>query len=434
MLNISAMAALISGIILGLILMQTHTSLAATRLHLSVPVPEIKTGGMLSLYCQVWDLSSRQLVTISRHGGGKIDDGDEDVITSRLTWGDYVERGVDDRTFLAVRTQRDGSVVHFVTIIDVRREEEGEYRCSIRDSNTLGEIVGDDVPVKVHHLPPEHNPICSSVSASEPVKPGDVLTLSCASEMAYPSVNLVWTRTGDYDDDISGMTSSPEVMTAGGVHTLVLNLTVSAQDNGAVFVCTASSVSFSEYSKACHIGPLKVKHIPSIGEEGTNDIINRHKPSSDIADETYYDKDNTIRQILPDAAATIECNEYCTTTLSTPTFYWIIATVIAGIFAALLFFVGVVLVVKYRRTPKYDVEPVYMQTYGSSSGRTEDIYTELDLGSPPDGVRKIYYMSLAKRVEEDAESLPCRVGNGSVIGGGGGDVYTMTTFQPDSNF
>ncbi len=384
---------------LVLILLSRCTN-AVPRVQMSIPIPQVKVGGILSLYCRIHELETKQKVTISRN--------DDNV---RLTWGEFVERGVDERTFLAVRHQSDGSIVHFLTITNVQGKEEGVYRCSVRDDSTLQEITGDNTSVKVQHLPDSKYPQCVP-SVPLIVNEGDLMSFNCTTQAALPEVDMAWSHTRDLP-----ILGRPTKITNGQYRILTLQTRVSMLDDGAMYVCTITSRAFPDFSKTCHVGPLKVTRNPLA-------TFKPKMPNFEIAATTP--KPN-LKQDLEDIvrhSTTMECQEYCSS-LSTPTFYWVIATVVSASFAFLFIFITAILMIKYCRTTnkRHNQCASEMQIYGG-----DDIYTELD--AIPEGVKQVY-MSLKKPVQvgNDTATYKLTKGRDDVI-------YTMTTtaFHPDSNF
>ena len=374
---------------------------ATVRLSLSIPVPSVKVNGILSLYCRINDLGNKQLVTISR-----TIDGSED--RERLTWGNYVNHGVDERTFLAVRHQSDGSVVHFLTIVNVNQEEEGDYHCSIRDSNSLSEIDSANVKVKIQHVPDTMYPICFP-DVPLIVNEGDKMSFNCTSEAALPEVDMTWSHTKDIP--LSGQSTT---LKDGQLRTLKYETKVTMDDDSAMFVCTVTSKAFPDYSKTCHIGPLKVTRNPLADFE-----TNMPDKLIPLPTKEPVQTNNDIGQVRHST----ECSEYCSS-LSSPTFYWIVATVVAGSFAFLFIFITAILVVKYYRSTPKKRHHREMQIYGVGA---EDIYTELD--AVPEGVKQVYMSLQNKPVQVGRADTPCKLGKVE------GDVYTVTAaFNPDSNF
>ena len=154
-----------------------------TRVKISSPIDTPREGELLSVYCQVWDMQPGHEVTISRElSNGK---------GERLSWNEDILLSVDERVFLAVR-RKDGSLVYFLTVMDVTRMDEGSYSCQIVLQSELRVISADSMEMRVNYFPLETYPRCSGPVQ---VMNGVEAVYNCSSTDAFPSINLKWSGT-----------------------------------------------------------------------------------------------------------------------------------------------------------------------------------------------------------------------------------------------
>ena len=209
----------------------------------------------------------------------------------------------DERFFLAQRQLKDSSMVYFLSIINIARDtDEGVYSV-IRRQDSLAEIKRGSVTVLFKYFPTDiyPRPIC------------------------YPS---------DYDH-----------------FTLQLTFITSMDDDGAIYVCRITSVTFPDELCHCHVGPFKMLPDPKTtltpSSANTSNTNNKVTPG----EITVVPKDGKGSN-GPDANGphyiTSECSEVCDEHI----LYWIIATIITGNLAIVFCIVGIIILVRYRRRLK----------------------------------------------------------------------------------
>ena len=151
------MAALIITVLGVIILFPVGSQMADTRVEVTAPLHPVTVSGILAIQCQIWNLKDDNMVNIWRVVNGRAEQ-----ITTRDT---YMPSAVYGRVFLALRTAQDGSVVYFVTILDITNDDDGEYACkvmSIVGTNYVN-VEQDTILINVYSYPDRKYPICTSL-------------------------------------------------------------------------------------------------------------------------------------------------------------------------------------------------------------------------------------------------------------------------------
>ena len=332
-------------------LMKAETTITATA-----PVSPVEEGAILSIHCEVVNPDQNHQVVLYRTHNG---------VTTTLSYGEGVSYDVDDRVFLAVRQQIEGSTVYFLSIIDVTRDEGGDYFCKVINvaESTPSKLPVSSISVQVTYFPSDVDPECSLKEAPV-VRIGDVITLNCSSAKAYPVVTMKWTRTSD-EIPLQGAQS---VVGDSRIYSVV-RVKVRGTDNKAVFLCGISSEAYPSRRPTCHVGPLVVidaQNTEDIGidsEEVTNDISIPARPPQipQHEQEDYFNDLST------------QCNDICVTS-DTSLLFWVIATCVAGILAFMFLIIGIFLFIKFNRLPS-TVDETYITTRQPADIK---IYDELE--------------------------------------------------------
>ena len=358
---------------LGLI--STETEIIATA-----PVNPVEEGSILSIHCEVRNLEENYKVVLYTRVNGK---------TISLSYGEIVTDEVDERVFLAVRQQLDGSTVYFMSIMDVRREEGGEYFCTVMDvaDLTRTRVPYSSISMDVTYFPSDVDPVCSP---KEPpiVNIGDIVTLNCSSAKASPTVEIGWTRTSD-----NAPLSSTQNDGGNRVYS-EYRFKVKASDHKAVYLCGITSQSYPSRKQTCHVGPIVVSGV-------TDDVIESPPPKhteQDILIPSQPDRPHQPKHNDPIINPTSDCNDICVSS-ETSLLFWVIATCVAGILAFVFLIVGVFLFIKFNRLPE-DLNATYISA--SHPQHIEKVYDELETRRLE---HQTMYMSLDKARKAELQAV-----------------------------
>ena len=331
---------------------------AETTITVTAPVSPVEEGAILSIHCEVVNLNQNHKVVLYRTRNG---------VTTTLSYGEGVSHDVDDRVFLAVRQQIEGSTVYFLSIIDVTRDEGGDYFCKVIDvaDTTPSKLPVSSISVQVTYFPSDVDPVCLP---KEPpvVRIGDVITLNCSSAKAYPVVTMKWTRTSD---GIS-LEATESVVGDSRIYS-VLRVQVRGSDNKAVFLCAISSEAYPsrESSATCHVGPLVVIDAQNTDDTGieSEEVINDISIPARPPQIPKHEQEDYFNDL------STQCNDICVTS-DTSLLFWVIATCVAGILAFMFLIIGIFLFIKFNRLPS-TVDETYITTRQPTDIK---IYDELE--------------------------------------------------------
>ena len=330
------------------------------------PLNPVREGDILSLRCQVWNLGNNQAVKISRHSttNSQVFSYNKGLIT-----------GMDERVFLAIRQLRDGSVVYFLSIIDVQVEDEGQFSCKIMDMKDDVVVSKSSIEIKTMFFPAENFPTCWPTGTLT-VHDGLPHTFNCSSDKAHPPVAIEWHRAGedqdlDYTRDEKGSSVSS-----------LLTIKPTMRDADAMYFCKISSKQFPDKVSTCHVGPLKV--VPSSPNMRPLPIyVDTRPPEPEVVtSKVKYELDFPVGD---------RCKEICERSNLQSIHFWVVCTGVAAVLAIVFFIIGVFLLVKYKNTytkPK-------VQYVSHHQGR-DDVYTELEMRQDANKV----YMAITKPPEE----------------------------------
>lgn len=344
---------------------------SCTTVDATSPVNPVEAGGILSLHCQIRDLSKDNEVKILRTVAGK---------TERLTAEKDINSEAGDRVFLAIRTMHDGTTVYFLSIMGVTVDDAGSYSCQVvNEGVTATEVVAvQSVEIGIIHFPDETEPLCESNHPTT-VLAGTELILNCSSTKSNPLVNIKWTRTGTD-------ATLPSLQDGVGAERIYkfMKFRPSMEDNKSIFMCQISSPYFPDKIQTCHIGPLEI-----IPNNGAVDM-----PSTQSIQAT--DK-KTPKVFIPKTDSSTDCETVCTP-LTSPVVYWVIATIAAGTLSVIFMIIGMVLFIKMcnlrSSLPMEDM-------YTCSPPLHDKIYVELETNKPRDKL----YMALDTRERPVAPTM-----------------------------
>ena len=365
-------------------------STARITIAANTPVNPVKTGGILSLHCRIWNLDRSHTVSIYR----KVTGSHSEI----LTVNDDVLPAIEDRVFLAVRQLPDGSAVYFLSITDITRNDQGAYSCKVvgtADNDETVTLAREVADVEVQYFPVDSNPLCTPNEALT-LTEGKLTTFNCSAEAANPTVEMRWVKTGH-----GKLHQQNQATVRDGVVYNELQIVPTISDKGKMFICQITSPVFPDAVQSCHIGPVDIIRDPNIGGGSSSG----GKDPNAATEEPPKQGDGRGNSIETAIETTVEltiksdCLKACSTTLAgSPASYWIIATVVAGILALTFLLIGIILIVKYNR-----IHVVRSRSYAGTTRQLppnlnrEYIYSELE-HKPLDSQ---VYMSLDKRVVSD---------------------------------
>ena len=346
---------------------------ASITLEVSSP-GEVKENGLLVFMCQIWNLDSAiHNVQLSREVNG---------IHQSLTWNDNYETFDDEqqieqseRMYLAKRQQEDTSIIYFLSILDITKEDTGDYFCQvIQTTGGLKEYGSESIHIAVQYTPSEIYPECTPHPAPV-LDEGISAVFNCTSEQANPDLTIRWHRSNK-DIPVFVQHSGKDIVYSE------LTLTPTSDDNGAIFFCQLTSSAFPDFIQTCFVGPVTVNPDKTKTEVQPSaiDILrpvaptNNHNPNEDI---------NT-KQIPPNVQESSDCSTKCLPSKETS---WVIPTASAvGITAAILLLLDIILIIKVYSTSGFRRKHSGLQ----SEFRKDDIYVEL----PQTGGQSRLYMTL----------------------------------------
>ena len=320
---------------------------SVTKISAISLVNPVAEGGILSVLCQVWNLEEGQKVIVTRQMSSH---------SEILAWNKVILSVNEERVFLAERHKQDGSIIHFLTIMNVAKTDEGRYSCKVMKliAERPKVVVWSTVRISVLYFPSDIYPTCLP---GEPVilHSGSKLSLSCSSEKASPTVSLSWTKSGK---DITKMAAFDE----NGAHIWsAINRTIYDRNDGDVYVCHLSSSAFYNRAQTCHIGPITV--IPG----NTTSVGVTRTPEYDIS----------ARDFAPNLTRGPEnpsCYDVCPKFTSSRLLFMITA-VVATILGLVFFVFVITLLVKNCRVLTQNVskpETVPLQS------KADEIYADID--------------------------------------------------------
>ena len=352
-----------------------------TRIVVTIPVNPVKEDGILSVHCQVWGLLENHQVTLLR------------ILTNNkvelLSINEAVLPGCDDNVYLAFRQLEDGSNVYFLSITDVKIQDQGQYSCKVEELATTAtesnQVIGaDSKDVTVRHFP-MMQPICT-YTKSLVVRSGTTVTLNCTSGISNPPVKIDWIHAGTNEVIETKQIQSDEVTYS------VLEVTLySRKDVNRVFLCRISSPVFPDKQEECHVGPFNVIPNPDENEEP---IIAPLPPTNIKTGIDVNEDSGAGKTTFVDIKA--KCAKQCSYDTAKQ-FPWIIAFVAAVILTILFLVIGILLYVSYIRNK------TNMSNALQRRRHPDEIYSELDI-KPAEA--KVYMpLELRDKFGQDRQSI-----------------------------
>ena len=220
---------------------------ARTRVEVTSPVhPTV--GGILAIKCQVWNMEQVHRVNLFR----VLMNGNTEEITTN---GEYYNRSpLGQRGFVAKRAYSGGSIVLFLTVVDVISSDEGEYLCKVHSlvRGTYTDIAQGSLTVEIYTFPDKIFPSCSSTPNKLTLTTGEKALLTCTSNKGFPTVQLTWSCLKDY------LSFTTHDSSEGDMIQSTIEFTVDISYNRAIFECKLTSPGFPNRVRSCTIGPLTI--------------------------------------------------------------------------------------------------------------------------------------------------------------------------------
>ena len=298
---------------------------AETRVELTSLVHPVTVGGILAIQCQVWKMQNGYKVDLLR----VLANGDTDPLTLR---GNYVSQSsLGQRGFLAKRTFSDGSIVLFLTAIDILPTDHGSYLCKVYTDvhGNQDEITRDTINIEIYRFPSHSYPSCSTTPNTHIIQGSGKLTLTCTSEKGFPVAELNWSCTKNdvyiyiHDSENEDSVSSE------------LTVTVDTAHNGAVFVCKLTSSGFPDRVRSCTYGPFTV-----LSNAGDTDVVLSNGPVFDTLEPKPNQNDDTFKAT--------KCNVSCSTDNPYIILYWAVACAGTSILMFILLTTTILYCCKYH--------------------------------------------------------------------------------------
>ena len=341
---------------------------ADIRVSISTPTDSVTEGGILAVQCQIWDVQLNffevNIFRVSKETPVKITTEEEIVRSSERL-----------NMFLSKRTFSDGSLIYFLTVVDVSSDDEGEYMCKVMDLSKYTYVAEDSISINIHSYPADMYPLCTSI----PNRPltlhvHDTLTMKCTSEIVVPTIQMKWINIKSSSDVFS------KTITEENLQHAEASVSVDETLQGAVFTCEVSSIGFPDWKRKCAVGPITVQSPRLQGVNGFTTSKTISKNTNDIKNELLHGN----------------CKECSTDDMLQ--FYLTIAIAFTG-FLAIIFLVStIILCYKYHHhdhmstvvrsaptrvlTPQQSIEPVYVSLQRRSVNADREYMTLEDPNNP----------------------------------------------------
>ena len=234
-------------LIISIFHIQLHFVESETTVQVTTPISPAIVGGILAVQCQIWDIQAGDSVDIARtskEGSERISSG-----------SNILDSSVQERVYLAIRTSTDGSILYFLTMLNIRASDSGKYTCSVtRISGAVPTAIDyDSVDIEIFSFPDKSEPSCMGNPQSLMLMEGSILELTCSSyARTIPIVNLKWRSLSTYE-----YLQSTDV-SEGGTVVSNLYITIQKERHGTIFRCEMTSKGFPDRMQSCEIGPISV--------------------------------------------------------------------------------------------------------------------------------------------------------------------------------
>ncbi|XP_033114867.1 uncharacterized protein LOC117115262 [Anneissia japonica] len=191
---------------------------------------------------------------------------DLDKKNENVTWkvnGDIISNGSliineDQRDKYSILTAIND--IHHTNNLMVKNIERSDgknsYICAVT-SKLKKEIKHSQVAkIKVFEKPGEQYPKCINLSNKKKYKEGETLKIECISENSQPNPKLTWNRQNKMLK--SHMTNIKNILR------ITYNMTLTRNDNGAIYWCQLRIPDNPKFERNCSIGPFQVDYKPSV--------------------------------------------------------------------------------------------------------------------------------------------------------------------------
>ncbi|XP_070551410.1 hemicentin-1-like isoform X2 [Ptychodera flava] len=148
----------------------------------------------------------------------------------------------------------------YLLIEDIQLDDAGSYTCAVTGTPSTSYTV--TVTVEEAEAPDSGSPQC--FGPSNDLNEGDEIMLICSSQGGDPPATLTWSKDGQE-------VASEPVETQIGVK-IGVPLTLGYDDQGDVYTCTSSHVTYSEL-KTCQLPALQINLIPRIAVDVEPSIL-----------------------------------------------------------------------------------------------------------------------------------------------------------------
>ena len=338
---------------------------ADIRVSISTPTDSVTEGGILVVQCQIWNIEPNFFeVNIFRVSNG--------LPVKITTEGEIVRSSERLNMFLSKRTFSDGSLIYFLTVVDVSSDDKGEYMCKVMDLSKYTYVAEDSINVNIYSYPADMYPLCTSIPNEQiTLRVHDTLTLKCTSEIVVPTIQMKWINIKSSSDVFS------QTITEENLQHAEASVPVDETLQGAVFTCEISSIGFPDWKRTCAVGPITVQSPRLQGVSGFTTSKTISKNTDDIKNELLHSS----------------CKECSTDDVLQ--FYLTIAIAFTGFLTIIFLTSTIILCYKYHHmstvarraptrvlTPQQSIEPVYVSLQRRSVNADREYMTLEDPNNP----------------------------------------------------
>ena len=358
-------------LLLAILQVQLHPAKGETRIEVTVPTKSVTEGSILVLQCKIWEIQNGDKVEIVRTVDGQIDQ-----ISFR---SNILESPVKQRAYLATRTFPDGSVIYFLTILDISTLDSGKYTCTVSRlllNGRSAEIAYDSTDVQIFSFPDKSQPSCTSNPSNIVLIEGNMLELICATHKTIPIADLKWRLLSTYEY----LQSSNSHLERENVVSRA-RVTLDMTHHNGIFRCEMTSEEFPDRMQSCEIGPISVKS--SISTFNHDLSLTTSKP-------------NEVTRFNA-ATPTDDCRNFCTSSSSDTIFYLTVSTAATCLLTIVFIITTCIMCFKHHNIssdvrqrqrqapspPSMTSDPVYVSL--SRRNTNERVYMTLEDPNNPEG-------------------------------------------------